>query len=402
MEKYRIQETLASGSTSKIKRIVTHENEEYAVKIIRKIDVPSKNFLKEVKIHGSLSHPNIVEFVGSHEDHSAYYITMRLGYSDMVSVIEADVGLDPVVAHFYFAQLISAVKYLHSRGICHRDIKPENMLLDRNGNLLLSDFGFSTLFSYRGRRRRLRSLAGSFEYMAPEVYRGCYEGDLADIWSCGVTLIVFLAGSLPWDRPTEEDERFSTFVSMKYHYYPPFSRIRGSVLGLIKKMVCGEEGRTRLHEIETDAWFRQENRFADDLGLCNNPQGLFGLFPQSSDRPLHFTQPDRIQRVSRARFVSSQPHAERSIPSLHRLYIKEGEVYNVVGKICSVLKTMVVPHEMCGDSIMFSTIDTKRSSLTGEVEVRELDGCCCVTLHKLRGDGHEFRKFLNVFVELFT
>lgn len=68
MEKYRIQETLASGSTSKIKKTLTPDNKEHAIKIIQKIDMPLKNFLKEVKIHRSLKHQNIVEFIDSYED----------------------------------------------------------------------------------------------------------------------------------------------------------------------------------------------------------------------------------------------------------------------------------------------------------------------------------------------
>lgn len=45
-----------------------------------------------------------------------YYIVMRLGHGEMINIIEADVGLDPIVAHFYFVQLLSVVKYLHGKG----------------------------------------------------------------------------------------------------------------------------------------------------------------------------------------------------------------------------------------------------------------------------------------------
>ncbi|AFN82672.1 CHK1-like Ser/Thr protein kinase [Encephalitozoon romaleae SJ-2008] len=197
MEKYELQETLASGSTAKIKKAVVVGNEKCAVKLISKGDMSLQMFLREAKIHGSLRHPNIVEFVDSYEDRERYCIVMKLGYGEVGNMIWSGVGLDPLLAHFYFRQLVSAVKYLHSKGVCHRDIKPENMLIDGNGNLLLSDFGFSTLFFHKGRRRRLRSFVGSLEYMAPEVFEGDYDGSLADIWSCGISLVVFLTGTLP-------------------------------------------------------------------------------------------------------------------------------------------------------------------------------------------------------------
>lgn len=289
------------------------------------------------------------------------------------------------------------------KGICHRDIKPENMLLDVNGNLLLSDFGFSTLFSYKDRRRRLRSLAGSFEYMAPEVYYGNYEGDTADIWSCGIALIVFLTGSLPWDGPTHEDERFLTFVSMAYHHYSPFNKMRGQALEFTKKMLRKERNRITLDEIENDPWFKQDNRLLGCDGLCSSASELFILVPRFEDHQLHFTQPDQIQRVSRTRFLCSQPQRLKgNIPEIHRVYVKEKNVCVVVKKVCEVFDIMIVLHEATGESIVFSTTDTRRSLLTGEVEVKELHGYCYVTLHKLKGDIYEFRKFTKAFIELFS
>jgi serine/threonine-protein kinase CHEK1 len=400
MDDCRIQRTLASGSTSKIKRLVTLENEEHAIKIIPKSRMALGNFVREVKIHRSLSHPNIVEYISSYEDKESYCLIMRLGDREMIGIIEANMGLEPVVAHFYFVQLISAVRYLHRNGICHRDIKPENILLDRSGNLLLSDFGSSTLFYHRGRRRRLRSLAGTFEYMAPEVIEGGYEGDLADIWSCGILLIVLLTGTLPWDRATRKDERYAAFISMRYHYYPPFTKMRGQAVDFIKKILVRESKRVSMEELQGSPWYRQENELLDGQGLCGNPARLLSLIPQPGPKDLHFTQPNQVQREARSKFVLSQPlNLAADAPAIHRLY-REGGAGRTMERACEALRGMVVPHEVEGCSIMFATTDTKRLPLVGEVEIREVDGHTFVTLHKTKGDGHEFKRFVSVFAEL--
>ncbi|AFM97950.1 serine/threonine-specific kinase [Encephalitozoon hellem ATCC 50504] len=396
MEKYEVQETLASGSTAKIKKVVTTGDKEYAIKLMRKESVPLKVFLREVKIHKSLKHPNIVEIVDSYEDRERYCIVMRLGYGEVGSMIQSGVGLDPLLANVYFRQLVSAVRYLHSKGICHRDIKPENMLIDANGNLLLSDFGFSTLFLRKGKKRRLRLLAGSPEYMAPEVFEGDYDGSLADIWSCGISLIAFLTGTLPWGAAEKSDEQFSSFISKRDHSQAPFDRIRGQVMRLIMKILVRKEDRLSASMIMEDPWVVQPNRLLNESGLCKDAHGIFELIPCKSKTALHFTQPGEMHKTPKACFISSQPERVRG-GNVHRLYAKKVHGRCVVKEICEVLDSMVVSHRDAGESVVFSTIDSKRSALSGEIGVRRLDGDYCVTVRRTRGDAREFEKFVKVF-----
>lgn len=97
-------------------------------------------------------------------------------------------------AQKYFKQLLYGIEYLHEKGVAHRDIKPENLLLDRNDNLKISDFGMATVFRLRGIERTLDKRCGTLPYLAPEVLEKPYHARPADIWSCGIVLVAMLAG----------------------------------------------------------------------------------------------------------------------------------------------------------------------------------------------------------------
>ncbi|XP_022843469.1 serine/threonine-protein kinase SRK2E-like [Olea europaea var. sylvestris] len=106
-------------------------------------------------------------------------------------------------ARFFFQQLISGVSYCHSMQICHRDLKLENTLLDGSPapRLKICDFGYSKSSLLHSQPK---STVGTPAYIAPEVLlRKEYDGKIADVWSCGVTLYVMLVGAYPFEDPEE-------------------------------------------------------------------------------------------------------------------------------------------------------------------------------------------------------
>ncbi|KAI4145380.1 MAG: hypothetical protein L6R39_003821, partial [Caloplaca ligustica] len=97
-----------------------------------------------------------------------------------------------------FTQLVGAVAYVHNMSCVHRDLKLENILLDKNENVKLCDFGFTR--EYEGKMSYLQTFCGTVCYSAPEMLKGeKYAGEKVDVWSLGIILFALLTGELPFD-----------------------------------------------------------------------------------------------------------------------------------------------------------------------------------------------------------
>ena len=121
---------------------------------------------------------------------------------DLMDFILSKRRLSELESLKYFQQLINALFYLHSQNIAHRDVKIDNMLLDKDLNLKLVDFGLSTKYTDE---ILLDQPCGTVVYAAPEVLEGNeYHGMLVDVWSSGIVLFGMASGYLPFSDKDDE------------------------------------------------------------------------------------------------------------------------------------------------------------------------------------------------------
>ncbi|KAM3392146.1 hypothetical protein ACQJBY_013339 [Aegilops geniculata] len=152
---------------------------------------------REAAILARLRHRHVVrlhEILGTRK--KVHFVLDLAAGGELFSLVDSDGRMTEDLARHYFRQLVSAVRYCHSRGVYHRDIKPENLLLDGDGDLKVADFGLGAVAD----ESLHHTLCGTPAYVAPEILsKQGYHPAKVDIWSCGVVLFVLAAGYLPFN-----------------------------------------------------------------------------------------------------------------------------------------------------------------------------------------------------------
>ena len=163
-----------------------------------------------------------------------------------------------------FFKIISTVKYLHSNNIAHCDIKPENILLDKNYNVKLNDFGFSQSFDGEKGDYLLHHFNGTNIYCAPETRKAFvkgFDGIKNDIFSLGVLLFVITVGDFPFGRPNISDDKYRYIIKKNYNrFWKYFSNIDISeeFKDLINNLICNTPSqRFDIEQILEHPWMQK-------------------------------------------------------------------------------------------------------------------------------------------------
>jgi len=207
------------------------------VKFVKKSLVERKETLaNEIDILGSIKHPNVVEMKAIFDTEDTLFIVMELmrGGELYEEIVRRKSFTEKDASHIH-KQLLSALAYLHERGIVHRDLKLENLLLKKDGSLeiKLADFGLSKLYSGKA----LQTACGTPFYVAPDILLGTGYGPAVDMWAAGILLYVLLSGRLPFAADTDA-ELFKLIIDGDLIWKSPqFDTVSDEAKDLISKLI---------------------------------------------------------------------------------------------------------------------------------------------------------------------
>jgi len=205
--RYQVIEDLGKGGMGRVYKVYdTEVREKLALKLLNP-EIASEErtierFRSELRLARTISHRNVCRMHDLGREGSTYFITMEyVPGEDLKSLIHR-IGALPVGKAVSIArQVCDGLEEAHRVGVVHRDLKPQNIMIDRDGNARIMDFGIAR--SVRGKGLTGADvLIGTPEYMSPEQVDGKEAGPRADLYSLGIVLFETLTGRLPFEGDT--------------------------------------------------------------------------------------------------------------------------------------------------------------------------------------------------------
>lgn len=200
---YTRYDCIGEGGFARCFRVKDNYGNIYAAKVIAKRSLQNdKTKLKlfgEIKVHQSMSHPNIVGFIDCFEDSTNIYLILELcEHKSLMELLRKRKQLTEPEVRYLMMQILGALKYMHKKRVIHRDLKLGNIMLDESNNVKIGDFGLAALLMDDEERKM--TICGTPNYIAPEILFNSKEGHSfeVDLWSAGVVMYALLIGKPPF------------------------------------------------------------------------------------------------------------------------------------------------------------------------------------------------------------
>lgn len=259
--RYRVGKLLGRGGFAKCFEVTDTETSLiWAVKVIDRASLQkSKMYAKmqtEISIHRRMKHKNIINFVKTFQDDwNVYIILEKCDNQTLMELSKLRRRFTVAETQHIMMQTISGMEYMHKCNVIHRDLKLGNMMMDKDMNVKIGDFGLAAELAFDGERKR--TICGTPNYIAPEILDGHKAGHSfeVDVWSLGVILYTLLVGEPPF-QTSDVKTTYNRIRQCRYSF-PPNVDLSDQARSLISRMLqSSPEKRPTLETIRTDPFFR--------------------------------------------------------------------------------------------------------------------------------------------------
>mmetsp|Transcript_1870 Transcript_1870/g.6165 ORF Transcript_1870/g.6165 Transcript_1870/m.6165 type:complete len:456 (-) Transcript_1870:162-1529(-) len=205
--KYVLGEELGRGSSGRVYRALnqggggSHFVAIKEIPVVGMSDAAARAVESEVELMRNLSHPQIIRFYETiRTEHHLYLVLEYVENGSLASILKTFGRLPEHMLIVYMRQVLAGLEWLHAQGVCHRDIKGANLLITKDGQVKLADFGVAGRVdaSAKPAAEQAGAPVGTPYWMAPEIIQMEPFTTASDIWSLGCTVLELLTGEPPY------------------------------------------------------------------------------------------------------------------------------------------------------------------------------------------------------------